>query len=152
MDGLLGAISESSNNGWILEEVLKLEVWLFFWNRSLVLFGQDIDAAIWSRSKSLIFGKVKHRLGQDLEVEFWSRSLAPSCQILKLNLDQLVIWPKSSYFGESSQPWVLLPLAMYKDSFENPPILALWLSTCQIRREKDERCASNACSYVQPTK
>ena len=65
---------------------------------------------------------------------------------------KLVIRPKSSYFGESSQPWVLMPLAMYKDSFENPPILVLWLSTCQIGREKDERWASNACNYVQQTK
>ena len=60
-------------------------------------FGQDIDAEIWSRSKSLI-------------------------------------------------------LVKYKDSFENLPILALWFSTCQIRREKDERCASNACNYEQQTK
>ena len=109
---------------WGLVEILNLNsiywiwsfvnIWSIFLFKTLRLrFGQDFEAKDWSMIKSWILVKIlRLKLDRNFEAEVQSSLQSWSLvEILKLNLDQvvvfnqLVVWPKSCFFGESTG-WV----------------------------------------------
>ena len=73
----------------------------------------------WKSLRWILVKSLKLKFFEDFEVDiwwsFWGLSLV---KILKLNFDQLLIWPKITYFGESTQS--LGPLCIWQ-CLENFP-------------------------------
>ena len=118
-DLLLGAMLAISSETWSLFKIL------------MQFFGWHFKPEVWLRFSSRDLVKtLKLWFGRDFEAMFWSR--------LAL---ELVVWPKSSYFGERTQPFGLCiwqfslknisqPLIIYCLFF----VLSLYLSFAALIR------------------